>query len=183
MLKNLKNLDLKKPSFEPEKFGLKKALVLEPVYSYIGWNNETPYFSDPKVRMAMSYAIDRASIIEKIFYGMAVPIQSHVFYKSEYYDSTLPIIPFDLEKSKQLLSEAGWKDTDGDGILDKMIDGKKVDFKFMFTNNNNPTRRKIALIIIDALKQIGISADIQDYEWSVFLDRVKRHEFDAAIMA
>jgi len=168
---------------EPEKFGLKKALVLEPVYSYIGWNNASPLFSDPKVRMAMSYAIDRASIIEKIFYGMAVPIQSHVFYKSEYYDSTLPIIPFDLEKSKQLLSEAGWKDTDGDGILDKIIDGKKVDFKFTFTNNNNPTRRKIALIIIDALKQIGISADIQDYEWSVFLDRVKRHNFDAAIMA
>lgn len=168
---------------EPEKFGLKKALVLEPVYSYIGWNNASPLFSDPKVRMAMSYAIDRASIIEKIFYGMAVPIQSHVFYKSEYYDSTLPIIPFDLEKSKQLLNEAGWKDTDGDGILDKIIDGKKVDFKFTFTNNNNPTRRKIALIIIDALKQIGISADIQDYEWSVFLDRVKRHNFDAAIMA
>ncbi|MBE2255897.1 MAG: hypothetical protein IAE65_06815 [Ignavibacteria bacterium] len=168
---------------EPEKFGLKKALVLEPVYSYIGWNNASPFFSDPKVRMAMSYAIDRASIIEKIFYGMAVPIQSHVFYKSEYYDSTLPIIPFDLEKSKQLLNEAGWKDTDGDGILDKIIDGKKVDFKFTFTNNNNPTRRKIALIIIDALKQIGISADIQDYEWSVFLDRVKRHNFDAAIMA
>lgn len=168
---------------EPEKFGLKKALVLEPVYAYIGWNNASPLFNDPKVRMAMSYAIDRASIIEKIFYGMAVPIQSHVFYKSEYYDSTLPIIPYDLEKSKQLLSEAGWKDSDGDGILDKIIDGKKVDFKFTFTNNNNPTRRKIALIIIDALKQIGISADIQDYEWSVFLDRVKRHNFDAAIMA
>lgn len=167
----------------PEQFGLKKALVLEPVYSYIGWNNNSPLFNDPKVRMAMSYAVDRNMIIDKIFYGMGIPIQSHIFYKSQYVDSTLPVIPFDLEKSKELLAEAGWKDTDGDGILDKVINGQKVDFKFTFTNNNNPTRKQTALVIIDALKQIGIQADIQDYEWSVFLDKVKKHDFDAAIMA
>lgn len=167
----------------PEQFGLKKALVLEPVYSYIGWNNKSPLFNDPKVRMAMSHAVDRQLIIDKIFFGMGIPIQSHVFYKSQYVDSTLPSIPFDLEKSKQLLAEAGWKDTDGDGVLDKIIDGQKVDFKFTFTNNNNPTRRQVALVIIDALKQIGIQADIQDYEWSVFLDKIKKHDFDAAIGA
>ena len=47
----------------PEQFNLKKALVIEPSYNYIAWNNNSPIFSDKKVRWAMSYAIDRKDII------------------------------------------------------------------------------------------------------------------------
>jgi peptide/nickel transport system substrate-binding protein len=163
----------------PEQFNLKKALVLEPTYSYIGWNNLSPIFSDKKVRWAMSYAIDRKTMIDKILYGMAVPIQSHIFYKNKLVNNDLPEIKFDLEKARSLLTEAGWKDTDGDGIIDKVINGKKTDFKFTFINNANPTRKQIMLIIIESLKQLGIQADLQDFEWSVFLDKQKKHQFDA----
>lgn len=163
----------------PEQFGLKKALVIEPAYNYIAWNNKHPIFSDKKVRWALSYAIDRRSIIDKIVYGMATTIQSHIFQKSKFINTDLPEIPYNTEKSKELLAEAGWKDTDGDGILDKIIDGKKVDFKFTFTNNTNPKRKKVILILIEQLKQLGIEANIQEYEWSVFLEKVKKHDFDA----
>lgn len=163
----------------PEQFNLKKALVIEPQYNYIAWNNNHPIFSDKKVRWAMSYAINRKDIIDKIVYGMATPIQSHIFQKSKFLNTELPEIPYNIEKSKELLAEAGWKDTDGDGILDKMIDGKKVDFKFTFTNNTNPKRKKVILILIEQLKQLGIEANIQEYEWSVFLDKTKKHNFDA----
>lgn len=163
----------------PEQFNIKKAIVLEPTYVYIAWNNERPFFKDKKVRWALSYAIDRQSIIDKILFSGAVPIQSHVFYKSKFLNSNLKQIDYNLDKAKQLLDEAGWKDTDGDGIRDKMIDGKKVDFKFTFMNNNNPKRKAVMLIIIESLKQLGISADLQEYEWSVFLDKTKKHDFDA----
>lgn len=164
---------------DPEKFNLKKALVTEPTYNYIAWNNQHPIFSDKKVRWAMAYAIDRRSIIDKIVYGMGTPIQSHIFIKSKFHNSDLPEIPYDMNKAKQLLTEAGWKDTDGDGILDKVINGKKTDFRFTFTNNTNPKRKKVILILIEQLKQLGIEASIQEYEWSVFLDKVKKHQFDA----
>ncbi len=164
---------------DPEKFSLKKALVTEPSYNYIAWNNQHPIFSDKKVRWAMAYAIDRRSIIDKIVYGMGTPIQSHIFIKSRFHNSDLPEIPYDMNKAKQLLTEAGWKDTDGDGILDKVINGKKTDFRFTFTNNTNPKRKKVILILIEQLKQLGIEASIQEYEWSVFLDKVKKHQFDA----
>lgn len=164
---------------DPEKFNLKKALVTEPTYNYIAWNNQHPIFSDKKVRWAMAYAIDRRSIIDKIVYGMGTPIQSHIFIKSRFHNSDLPEIPYDMNKAKQLLTEAGWKDTDGDGILDKVINGKKTDFRFTFTNNTNPKRKKVILILIEQLKQLGIEASIQEYEWSVFLDKVKKHQFDA----
>lgn len=163
----------------PEQFNLKKAIVLEPTYVFIAWNNLRPFFSDKKVRWALSYAINRQEIIDKILFSAAVPIQSPVFYKSQYLNDKLPQIPYDIEKAKQLLDEAGWKDSDGDGVRDKMIDGKKVDFKFTFMNNNNAKRKKVMLIIIESLKQIGIQADLQEYEWSVFLDKQKKHEYDA----
>ncbi|HMQ69721.1 MAG TPA: ABC transporter substrate-binding protein [Ignavibacteria bacterium] len=163
----------------PEEYKLKKALVIEPSYNYIAWNNSSQLFSDKRVRWAMGYAINREDIIDKIVYGMGTPIQSHVFLKSKYLNSDLPEIPYDINKAKQLLSEAGWKDTDGDGIIDKVIDGKKVDFKFTFTNNTNPKRKKVILILIEQLRQIGIEASIQEYEWSVFLDKIKKHDYDA----
>ena len=163
----------------PEDYNLKKALVIEPSYNYIAWNNSSQLFSDKRVRWAMGYAINREDIIDKIVYGMGTPIQSHVFLKSKYLNADLPDIPYDINKAKQLLAEAGWKDTDGDGIIDKEIDGKKVDFKFTFTNNTNPKRKKVILILIEQLRQIGIEASIQEYEWSVFLDKIKKHDYDA----
>lgn len=167
----------------PEQFHLKKALVSEPTYVFVAWNNKNPLFSDKKVRWALSYAIDRQSIVDKIVYGMATLVSTPVFIKSKYYNTDLPEIKYDPVKAKEILAEAGWKDTDGDGILDKVIDGKKKDFKFTFINNNNPKRKKVMLIIIEQLKQIGIQADLQEYEWSVFLDKTKKHEFDACYAA
>ena len=167
----------------PEQFNLKKSLVTEPTYTFIAWNNKNPLFADKKVRWALSYAIDRQSIINNIIYGMGTAVQSPVFIKSKYYNNDLKVIPYDPEKARQLLTEAGWKDTDGDGILDKVIDGKKTDFKFTFINNNNPKRKKVMLIVIENLKQLGIQADLQEYEWSVFLDKTKKHQFDACYSA
>ncbi|MBS1517122.1 MAG: hypothetical protein JSS91_03460 [Bacteroidetes bacterium] len=164
---------------DPGQFSLKKALVTEPSYNYIAWNNDHPIFSDKKVRWAMAYAIDRKSIVDKIVYGMGQNIQSHIFFKSKYLNSDLKEIPYDVDKAKTLLAEAGWKDSDGDGILDKVINGKKTDFKFTFTNNTNPKRKMVILILIEQLKQLGIEAGIQEYEWSVFLDKVKKHNYDA----
>jgi peptide/nickel transport system substrate-binding protein len=168
----------------PEQFNLIKVTPSEPAFTYIGWNHLSPLFNDKKVRWALSYLIDRKSLNEKIAFGQSVPIQSPVYYKDKkYLNSDLPEIPFDPEKAKQLLSEAGWKDTDGDGILDKVVNGKKMDFKFTFLNNNNPSRRQTLLVIIDALKKVGIQADLQDLEWSVYLDKTKKHEFDATYSA
>ena len=168
---------------DPEKFNLKKALVSEPVYIFIAWNNKNPLFADKKVRWALSYAIDRQTMIDKIVYGMGTKVQTPVFKESKYYNNDLPEIDYNPEKAKQLLAEAGWKDTDGDGILDKVIDGKKTDFKFTFINNNNPKRKKVMLVVIESLKNLGIQADLQEYEWSVFLDKTKKHEFDACYSA
>lgn len=176
----VKPADFVKDLANPEQFNMKKASPFEPQFSYIGWNMTNPLFSDVKVRWALSHCVDRNAIIEKIHFGLAVPIQSPVYFEDKkYYNPDLPKIDYDLEKAKKLLAEAGWKDSDGDGVLDKEINGKKTDFKFMFLNNTNVARKQALLVVGDALKKVGIQTDVQDIEWSVFLQKLKRHEFDA----
>lgn len=168
--KNLENSD---------QFYLKKAKPTEPGYTYIAWNEVNPLFKDPKVRMALSYLVDRKSMIDKILYGDAIPIQSPVYvYNKKYLNTELPEIPYNPEKAKQLLSEAGWKMNDK-GILEKTIDGKNIEFKFTFLNLNNPVRKQVLLVVIDALKKVGIAAELQELEATVFFNKQKKHEFDA----
>ena len=173
-------IDFYKNLENAEQFDLIKAKPVEPTYTYLAWNEVNALFKDAKVRMALSYCVDRKDIIDKVLYGDAIPIQSHIYFKNtKLLNTDLPPIPFDLEKAKQLLAEAGWKDSDGDGVLDKVIDGKKTDFKFTFLILNNPVRKQVLLVVIDALKKVGIRADLQELEWSVYLDKTKKHEYDA----
>jgi peptide/nickel transport system substrate-binding protein len=73
-----------------------------------------------------------------------------------------------------------WKDHDGDGIRDKMIDGRKVPFHFTFTTNSgNEVRKKVLLIFSEALRKIGIEAEVQTLDWSVYIDRQRDHLLDA----
>lgn len=180
----VKPSDFYKDLENADQFSLQKARPFEPAYTYLAWNQLNPLFQDKRVRLALSHLIDRKTIIDKVMFGDGLPIQSHIFYKNtKLLNPDLPIIEYDVEKAKKLLEEAGWKDTDGDGVLDKVIDGKKKDFKFTFLSNTNPTRKQILLVIVDALKKVGIQAEVQELEWSVYLDKTKKHEFEATYSA
>ncbi len=75
-------------------------------------------------------AIDRQRIVDQLLNGMGVEITGPFFVNSPSYDHTISPWPFDPTRAKFLLQEEGWFDTDGDGILDKEIDGKRTPFRF-----------------------------------------------------
>jgi len=161
---------------------LKEAVYDYPSYSYIGYNEQRPMFQDKRVRQAMSHMVDREALIKTIYFGMARPVQSPIFYKRPECDTTLPIIQFDPAKARELLAEAGWTDSDGNGILDKVINGKKTEFQFkILLNSGNERRKQTALVMVDALKKIGIDAGTTSLEWSTFLDRVRDGDYDAFV--
>lgn len=149
-------------------------------YTLLNWNNRSPFFSDKRVRWAMSHMVDRKTIIEKVQYGLAEPTESPCPSWRKEYNTDLKPIDYDPEQAKQLLAEAGWADHDGDGVLDKNINGKTVKFEFTFISNVNEIRKQILLIIAEALRKIGIKAEVQTLEWAVFLDRLRDHNFDAS---
>lgn len=179
-----KPVDYVKNLTDPGQYDMNKADPTEPRFDYIGWNIKNPLFADKNVRWALSYLVDRKEIIDKIHFGMAEPVESPVYFQDKkHFNPDLPLVPYDPEKAKQLLKEAGWGDSNGDGVLDKIIEGKRVDFKFTFLLNTNESRKQAILVVIDALRKVGIQAEIQTLEWAVYLDKTKKHEFDATMAA
>lgn len=160
---------------------IKKTTFTLSAYALINWNNKSVFFNDSKVRWAMAHLIDKKTIIDKVLYGLAKPTQSPNTPSRKEYNPNLAPIEYDVAKAKQLLTEAGWTDSDGDGILDKTVGGKKVPFSFTFmVNAGNETRKQILLIITESLRKVGIKAEVAPIEWSIFLDRQRDHNFDAS---
>ena len=154
-----------------------------PNYSYIGWNNEHPIFKDKMVRRAMTHLCNREKITEILYYDKAQTAKGNVYFKRPEYHKGFEPWEFNPEKAKSILKDAGWMDTDNDGILDKIIDGEKMLFEFEFkTNQGNEIRKKIGLIMVEELRKVGIKSDIHAMEWSVYLDDVRDHKFDAMIL-
>ena len=155
-----------------------------PSYSYIGWNNANPIFKDKRVRQAMTYFTDRKQMVKTILFGLGEVVDGPIYFFRPEYDKTLNKYPYNPQKAVELLKEAGWADTDGDGILDKVIDGKKVPFRFEFKIPSvSQTGKGIILVLQEELRKYGIAASVRDLDWTIFLDDVKNHKFDAVIMA
>jgi peptide/nickel transport system substrate-binding protein len=149
---------------------------------FIQWNAERPLFSDKNVRRALSHLVNRDQIIKEVMKGLARPVNSPINFTQPFYDSTLPPIAYDIEKAKQLLTEAGWADSDGDGILDKVINGKKTPFSFYFMNpSGNKVTEQITLVIAESMRKAGIDAQVTALEWSLWVQNTRTHKFDAAI--
>jgi ABC-type transport system substrate-binding protein len=160
--------------------GIKRTAFPLGQFAYIGFSEKSPIFRDPGVRWAMAYMVDRKTIIDKLFYGMAKLTQTSVTSTHPEANHDLPVIPFDPVMASHILDSLDWKDHDGDGIRDKMIDGKRIPFRFTFTvNAGNETRKKELLIISEALRKIGIDAAVNTLEWSVYLDRLRDHKLEA----
>jgi peptide/nickel transport system substrate-binding protein len=89
-------------------------------------------------------------------------------------------LPYDPQKARQLLSEAGWKDSNGDGILEK--EGKPFRFT-LITNSGNDTRKDVGVLVQRQLREIGMDVKFELYEWSVFLKNfINAKHFDACIL-
>jgi peptide/nickel transport system substrate-binding protein len=160
-----------------------KHLYFSPSYSWIGWNNAHPIFSDKRVRQAMTYLTNRQQMVKTILFDLGEVVDGPVYLFRPEYDKTLFSHPYDPPKALQLLGEAGWRDTDGDGILDKVIEGQKTPFRFDIKfNSGNDIRKSVALTLQDELKKHGIDASVRQLDWTIFLDDVRNHKFDAVIL-
>ncbi len=160
-----------------------KHPYFSPGYTYIGWNNAHPIFRDKRVRQAMTHLTNRQQMVRTILFGLGEVVDGPVYLFRPEYDKTLYRHPYDPKKARQLLGEAGWQDTDGDGLLDKVIDGQKTPFRFEIKfNSGNDIRKSVALTLQDELKKHGIAASVRQLDWTIFLDDVRNHRFDAMIL-
>ena len=154
--------------------------VTRMVYRYIGWNMDDYRFSDKRVRRAMTHAFDRPFVIKNVLNGLGTLTTGNFYRHSRAYDESIKEYQFDLSKAAELLEQAGWTDSDGDGIRDKLINGEKKDFEFpMIIYGYRPEVRSWSTLFKENLYKIGVKCTLVPVEWSVMLKRMEDREFVA----
>ena len=161
------------------KNSINKHSYFAPNYRFIGWNIDKPFFTDNRVRKAMTHLVDRKLILEKIQYNLGAIVTNPFYLKSKEYDHSIQPYSYDPERAKELLNEAGWIDTNSDGIRDK--DGVKFEFEFLIPNGSD-TSEKISTIIKEELDKVGIAMKIRRIEWAVFVQKLNERKFDAVTL-
>ena len=150
-------------------------------YSYIGWNQrrngEPTRFADRRVRQAMTWLTDRERVIEEIMLGYAEPAVSPFSPRSRQHDSAIEARTFDPEKAKALLAEAGYRDRDGDGVLEDEA-GAPFEFELVYFQESEDTER-IVLFLKDLYARAGVHLKPLPTEWPVMLDLMNERNYDA----
>lgn len=160
-----------------EKLNLYKELGNS--YTYMGFNLNHKPFDDIRVRKAINYAIDKQEIIDGVYLGLGISIASPYKPGTRWSNPKLLPYPYNPEKAKSLLKEAGFEDKNNDGILER--DGKP--FTFEIITNQNKEREKSAILIQRRLKEVGIGVSIRAIEWASFISRfIKTADFDVVIL-
>ncbi len=154
-------------------------------YSYAAMNmrpdgiKHKKLFVDKKVRRAMAYLFPLNNINKILSSGLSKRMVTCTSPLSPDFNADLSEIPFDVEAAKKLLAEAGWKDTDGDQVLDKVIDGEKVKFEFNFQYMTTTKNWEImAQQVSEAMGKAGVKANLTPVEYNVQRERALNHDFD-----
>lgn len=151
------------------------------LYTYLGLNLDRPIFQDKRVRQALAFATDKNQLISLIFKGMAEPAFCPSAPVSWAYSDDVEKYPYNMNKAKALLEEAGWKLADN--YYQK--DGKPFEFTVL-TNQGNKDREKAAVILQQQYKKVGIKMNIRVMEWSSLLKIIDSprppKDFDAVII-
>jgi peptide/nickel transport system substrate-binding protein len=142
--------------------------VEQPNTFYFPLNNAREPFNDVRVRRALAMGCNRQLMVERILNGEA-PLAAGAYGTAygEFQNKDLKPYPYDPERARQLLAEAGW--TPGsDGILEK--NGKKMSFGFM-VDKGSPVREQMALAVQQDWKKLGIETKLEVEEFNVYLKR------------
>ncbi len=149
-------------------------------YSYIALNNRAPFFSDARVRRALTMLLDRGSIVRNLYRGSARIISGPWAPDSPAYDPSLDPLPFDPAAAAKLLDEAGWRDSNGDGTRDRA--GREFDFELLVSAGSN-IGRQIDEMLSAELARVGVKARVRPLEWASFVERIDGGNFEAASLA
>jgi peptide/nickel transport system substrate-binding protein len=132
------------------------------------------------VRRALTAAINKDELIQGVLFGMGQKSHGPIVPGRWAYNPSVKDVPFDIELSKKLLAESGWK-PGHDGILQK--DGRVFSFTIL-TNHDNQQRLMTAQIIQQRLRQVGIDVKIRVVEWATFLNNfIDKGNFEAVMLA
>lgn len=149
-------------------------------YNCILWNERHPVLAQKSVRRALAMAYDRDHIIQSLYHGAARAMSGPFTPDQWAADPDVKPIAYDPPAARRLLEADGWRDADGDGVLEK--GGRPLSFEVVFPAGDTIGTSQ-SQIFQAALKSIGADMRIRTMDGAMFFDRIMQGDFDAAMMA
>jgi peptide/nickel transport system substrate-binding protein len=157
------------------------------MYEHLDFNTEHPVLRDRRVRRALSYATNKQEIADRIYNGLVKVAALDEFDASPYYSAPAAAgATCDRVKARRLLLEAGWKDTDGDGLVDR--NGQPLRLTIA-ASAGQPNRERTELVLRDQWREVGVDLQIDNFGPTVLYGTyedggiLKRGKFDVAMYA
>ena len=150
-------------------------LYMQNGYGYMGLNYGSDKVKDPKVRQALLYGLNREGFMQSYYQGYGQVYNSHILPTSWAYNPDVPKYEYNPEKAKELLDEAGWKDTNGNGIRDK--DGVELELQWL-TYTGSKYVDALIPIVQQSWEQIGVKVTPELMEFGTMMDKVNKREYD-----
>jgi peptide/nickel transport system substrate-binding protein len=164
-----------------------RALVRDPQFElyarisashkrWLVYNPDDPLFRDRRVRRALTQAMDRKELHRVLGFPEEMPVTDAPYSPCQF-DSGEMIEPwpYDPAQAKRLLSDAGWHDSDGDGVLDRA--GREFRFTLLLPGDEN----RVAVVIQDQLRRVGIRMELAMMDGTVVMERMRSGRFAAGI--
>lgn len=141
------------------------------------WKTSDPLFADARVRRALTLAVDRRQLHALLGWPDDLPLLDGVVTRSQFHDrGRLPDpIPYDPDRARRLLAEAGWSDSDGDGVLDR--DGRP----FRFTLVAPADQRQTSVFVQSQLARVGVDMEVSSVEINVVRNHHRSGDFQALL--
>lgn len=175
-------LDLVQNGIDPDSLGWVRAQPTLEVdtspgttFQYIGMNLRDPKLADVRVRRAIAHAIDRQAIVDTILKGLATVATGLLPPTHWAYSPHVPVYAYNPKRAKQLLDRAGYPDPDGDGPAAR--------FRLSYKTTTVELRRRIAEVLQEQLRQVGIALEIRTYEWATFYNDIRKGNFQLYSLA
>ncbi len=153
-------------------------------YNYVGFNlrdpedttQAHPLFGNRAIRRAIVMCVNRPALMQSVMGGRALLLVGPVTPASAIWSEDLAdALPFDSASARNILSDLGWFDSNGDGVLDR--NGRQLEFDLLVPPV--AMRARGALVLQEQLGRSGIQMNIVDVEWAAFFDMLGRGAFDA----
>jgi peptide/nickel transport system substrate-binding protein len=171
--------ELQESNYTQERFDFFTPPIM--AYSLIYLNTKLPELSDKRVRKALAHVIDVQEIIDNIYNGIGERLATPVLPSFDYRDPTLKPYEFDIDQARELLAEAGWEDSNNNGIVDKEINGELKELELeLFISAGRETQRQSALLVQDNARRAGISIQPVQQESSVLFDNLRKRNYEMA---
>lgn len=153
------------------------------VRSFLSLNTRSPKLADKRVRRALALSIDVQEVIDNLYQGFGDRLTGPVPPSVAFVNQELGLLEYEPERARQLLAVAGWKDTNGNGVVDKVINGSLTELRLDFEiPAGRESTQQLGLLLQEQMQAAGIELAVNPGDWNEIMGRHRSGDFEIVPM-